>query len=159
MEDCNGALSRTGRTAEADSDLHRRLLGFYGDELSEVGRRAWKCGGAQLAQPRLHLGIGENCIDLFVEHVKNLGRRVFRRADAGPEARLVAWHEFIHGTSGSAGERVAVVTASTRSLPALIYSIDEDMVGNITCVYQVDVGHHLEQFTANMGRGTGAAMS
>ena len=29
--------------------------------------------------------------------------------------------------TGSAGERVALVTASTRNLPALIYSIDKDM--------------------------------
>src|SRR5215467_11536293 len=35
--------------------------------------------------------------------------------------------------SGSTGERVAVVTASARSLPALTYSIDDDMVANITC--------------------------
>jgi len=32
--------------------------------------------------------------------------------------------------SGSTGERVAVVTASARSLPPLTYSIDEDMVAN-----------------------------
>src|SRR5262249_2902362 len=37
------------------------------------------------------------------------------------------------GTSGSASERVAVVTASARSLPALIYPIDETVLGNITC--------------------------
>ena len=30
-------------------------------------------------------------------------------------------------------DRVALVTASARSLPALTYSIDEDMVGNMTC--------------------------
>src|SRR5262252_8468651 len=35
--------------------------------------------------------------------------------------------------SGSTGERVAVVTASARSLPPLTYSIDEDMVANMTC--------------------------
>ena len=35
--------------------------------------------------------------------------------------------------SGSASERVAVVTASARSLPALMYSIEEDMGANMTC--------------------------
>src|SRR5947209_13988316 len=35
--------------------------------------------------------------------------------------------------SGSTGERVAVVTASARSLPALTYSIDEDKLANMTC--------------------------
>src|SRR6516164_4378749 len=37
------------------------------------------------------------------------------------------------GMSGNTGERVAVVTASARSLPPLTYSIDEDMVANMTC--------------------------
>src|SRR5262249_23270904 len=37
------------------------------------------------------------------------------------------------GTSGSASERVAVATARARSLPALMYSIDEGMVANMTC--------------------------
>src|SRR6516165_1377429 len=36
------------------------------------------------------------------------------------------------GTSGSASERIAVVTANARSLPALTYSID-DISANITC--------------------------
>jgi hypothetical protein len=36
------------------------------------------------------------------------------------------------GMSGSTGERVEVVTASTRSLPALTYSIDEEMLANMT---------------------------
>src|SRR5262245_59929423 len=34
--------------------------------------------------------------------------------------------------SGSTSERIAVVTASARSLPALIYPIEETVVGNIT---------------------------
>src|SRR5262245_56119459 len=73
--------------------------------------------------------------------------------------------------SGSTGERVAVVTARARSLPPLTYSIDDDMVANITCtcppsrstsagpaphVHEVDAGHHLEQFTGNMVSGTNA---
>src|SRR5262249_37848821 len=70
------------------------LLSFLSDELAEVGRRAWKCGGAPLGKPRVHFGIGEGRIDLFVEPVNNLRRRVFRRADACPEARLIARHEF-----------------------------------------------------------------
>src|SRR5262249_5333767 len=45
------------------------LLRFVGYELSKVGRRAWKRGGAQVGKPRLHLGIGEGRIDLFVELV------------------------------------------------------------------------------------------
>ena len=70
--------------------------------------------------------------------------------------------------SGSASERVAVVTASARSLPALMYSIDERMplkhdlhlsaeqIGErrasaaIRHVNHVDAGHHLEQLAGNM---------
>src|SRR6266436_6116529 len=37
------------------------------------------------------------------------------------------------GTSGSASDRVVVVTPSARSLPALMYSIDEVIATNITC--------------------------
>ena len=47
------------------------------------------------------------------------------RADAEPRARLVARHELAHGRDVRQHlQRVAVVTASARSLPALIYSID-----------------------------------
>ena len=45
-------------------------------------------------------------------------------------ARLVAGtNSPTVGTSGSTSERVAVVTASARSLPALMYSIDDEHVG------------------------------
>src|SRR5262245_46355970 len=37
--------------------------------------------------------------------------------------------------SGSTGERVAVVTASARSLPPLTYSINDDMVSNMTVTF------------------------
>ena len=71
--------------------------------------------------------------------------------------------------SGSASERVAVVTASARSLPALTYSIDDGIVAKSTCtcppsrsvsagrtaairhVHHVDAGHHLEQFARQCG--------
>src|SRR5215472_4655334 len=72
------------------------LLGLFGDELAEVGNRAWKCGGAPLGKTRLHLGIGKGRVDLRVELVDDLGWRVARRADAGPEAKLIARHEFGH---------------------------------------------------------------
>ena len=39
------------------------------------------------------------------------------------------------GTSGSASERVAVVTASARTLPALMVSIDSGKGLNITCTW------------------------
>src|SRR5262245_45008083 len=75
--------------------------------------------------------------------------------------------------SGSASERVAVVTASARSLPALMYSIDAGMVENMTCtcppirsgrrdaairhVDQIDASHHFEQLARHVGRASDAA--
>ena len=71
--------------------------------------------------------------------------------------------------SGSASERVAVVTASARSLPALMCSIDArhgvehdlhlpaEQIGQrgrpaaIGHVHHVDAGHHLEQLAGDMG--------
>src|SRR5262249_31309226 len=88
---------RSVRLDAGELDHLAPLLRFVGYELSKVGRRAWKRGGAQVGKPHLHLGIGKARIDLVVELVNNLGRRVFRRADAGPEARLVAWQELTHG--------------------------------------------------------------
>src|SRR5262249_19746912 len=51
------------------------LFGLYGDKLAEVGGRAWKCSGAPLGKPRLHLGIGKGRVDLRVELVNDLGWR------------------------------------------------------------------------------------
>ena len=70
--------------------------------------------------------------------------------------------------SGNASERVAVVTASARSLPALMYSIEDghggehhlhlpaEQIGErrrraaIGHVDHVDAGHHLEQLAGHM---------
>src|SRR5262249_41099490 len=52
------------------------LFGLFGDELAEVGSRAWKGGGAPLGKPRLHLGIGKGRVDLRIELVDDLGWRV-----------------------------------------------------------------------------------
>src|SRR5262249_13817302 len=40
--------------------------------------------------------LGSDSVDFRVELLDDLGWRVARRADAGPEARLVAGHEFRH---------------------------------------------------------------
>src|SRR5262249_21913542 len=70
------------------------LVDFVGDQRSKVGGRARKRRAAQVEQPGPQLGIGEARIDLLVELVSNLDRRGLRRADAVPEARLVARQEF-----------------------------------------------------------------
>src|SRR5215467_2678313 len=46
------------------ADYLAPLVGIFGEELSKLGRRKRKRGAAQLAKPRLKLGIGEACIDL-----------------------------------------------------------------------------------------------
>src|SRR5262249_54996265 len=47
-------------------DHRAPLLSFVDEQLIEVAGRAWKGGGTQLGEPRLHLGIGEGRIDLLV---------------------------------------------------------------------------------------------
>src|SRR5262249_62291822 len=73
------------------------LLGVVCDQLAEVGRRAWKCGGAPLGKPRLHLGIGKGRVDLGVELRNDFGGRVLWRADAVPVARLLRRHQLSPG--------------------------------------------------------------
>src|SRR5262249_7121475 len=72
-------------------------LGLVSDELSEVGRRAWKCSATQFGEARLHIGVCEGRVDLVVELVDDFSRRVLGRADAEPNARLVPWHKFVYG--------------------------------------------------------------
>src|SRR4029077_6185948 len=79
------------------SDHLAPLVCFLGNELAEVGGRAGKHGAARIGNPRPHLGIGEAGVDLDVELVDDLERRVLGRAQAIKSARLVARHEFAHG--------------------------------------------------------------
>ena len=58
------------------------LFGFVGDKLAEVRRRACEYRAAEVSDPRFHLGIGEASVDLLVELVDDLGRRVLGRANA-----------------------------------------------------------------------------
>src|ERR1700677_1999204 len=66
------------------------LLGFLGDELSDVGRRSPKHGAAQVGKPWLYNRTGKCRVDFFVEPVDDVGGCVLRHADAKPRARLVA---------------------------------------------------------------------
>src|SRR5262245_6096031 len=83
--------SRLLRLDVGRPDYLAPLLGFVGDELGEVGRRARKHCRAQIGNPRLHLGISEPSVYFFVEFVDYLRRRALGRTEAAPEARLVAW--------------------------------------------------------------------
>src|SRR6202023_957522 len=73
------------------------FLGFIGNELAEIGRRAGKWHGAQSGKPLLQGGIGEAGIDLLVELVDDVGRRVPGSAYAVEGARIVARYELRHG--------------------------------------------------------------
>src|SRR6516164_5827472 len=107
--DCNAAVRFNGTLWNIDSgsaslrldarefDHLGPLFGFVSYELAEIGRRAGKYRAAEVGQPRLHLGIGEGGVDLFVELVDDFGRRGFRCADAEPEARLISRHKLTDG--------------------------------------------------------------
>jgi len=88
----------------------------------------------QFGDPCVQLRIGETDVDFAVELFDDCDRRVLWHADPIPNARLIAWHELGYGRYGRrASERSAVVTASARSVPALIYPIDDGMDSNVTC--------------------------
>jgi hypothetical protein len=112
--------SRSLRLDVGGPDHLAPLLGFVGDELTEIGGREREHLATEIGKPRLDFGIGEAGIDLPVELVNNVG------GGPGKNSAIV-------GTPGSVSERVAVVTASARSLSALIYSIDATVPGNMTC--------------------------
>ena len=98
------------------------FLGIVGDELAEVSGRAGKHRPPKSASRALIVGIGKAGVDLLVELVDDLSGRVpAARRDRYQTTCLIARQEVAHvGMSGSASERVAVVTARARSLPALM---------------------------------------
>src|SRR5262249_49691280 len=103
-------------------------------KLAKVGGREREHVATQGGKPHLDLGLVESRVDLLGELGDDLGRRGLRCADAEPETRFVARHKLpMVGISGNASERIAVVTARARSLPARMYWIDEGMVANMTC--------------------------
>src|ERR1039457_4058819 len=73
------------------------LLGFVGDELTEVSGRTREHRAAEVDQPRLDFGVGDSRIDFLVELLDDLGRCVLGCAYAKPRGSLVARHEIAHG--------------------------------------------------------------
>src|SRR5262245_59576156 len=73
------------------------LLGFFGDELAEVGGRARNHCTAQIGEPCLKLGIGKASVDLRVELVDDFLWSVLRRAETPPCACLVSLHKLTYG--------------------------------------------------------------
>src|SRR5262245_3800255 len=66
------------------------LLGFLRNEFPEIGGRAWKHSATKVGKARLDFGIVESRVDLLIELVNNLGRRVPGNANAIPRCRLAA---------------------------------------------------------------------
>ena len=88
----------------------------------------------EFGKPRSYLGIGEARVDLFIELDDDLSGCALGCADAKKRACFIPRQKFAQTRDlWSASERVAVVTASTRSLPALMCSIDAGRLSNAAC--------------------------
>src|ERR1700730_14635474 len=57
------------------------FFGFVGDQLAELSRHPRQRRAADIGEARPHLGVGESRVDLPVERVDDLGRRVPGRTD------------------------------------------------------------------------------
>src|SRR6516162_3372361 len=73
------------------------FLGFFGDQLAELGRRSRQRRAAEVSETGLHLRVVESRVDLLIELVDDLGRRGLRYAEAVPITPLVARQELSHG--------------------------------------------------------------
>src|SRR5438874_3021097 len=60
------------------------FVGFLGDELGEIGHRAWERLAAEVGHARLDGGIGERRVHLAIEPLDDLGWRAPGNADAEP---------------------------------------------------------------------------
>src|SRR5262249_56860566 len=69
------------------------LLDFVGDQLSAVGGRAWQRPCTHLGESGLEFRIGKSRVDLSIQPIDDISRRVFWAAHPVPCACLVASHE------------------------------------------------------------------
>src|SRR6516165_681150 len=86
-------LPRSVRLYAGELDYFGPLVGFFRDALSVLAGRERKHFAAKLSKACLDRRVGEGGVDLPVERVDDFGRRVLRRADTGPRARLETRHE------------------------------------------------------------------
>src|ERR1700736_5484797 len=123
------------RLGAEKSDHLGPLIGFFGDEPSEVGRRARQRDAAQVGNPLLQLGISKTRVDFPVELVDDFGGRVPGCAGAEPGARLVARHEFGNGREVRQRLRARCGRHRERAqcARALMYSIVDAVVPKVTC--------------------------
>src|SRR5262245_59723536 len=69
------------------------LVGLSGNERAEVGWRAGKDRASEFSKARLYLGIGEARVHFLIEFLHDVGRRIPRRTQPEPSARLVTSQE------------------------------------------------------------------
>src|SRR5712671_961055 len=72
MEYCT-TIAASVRFCTGELDHLPPLLGFVGDELSEVAGRARKYRAAEIGKPRFHFGVGKSGVDFFVEPLDDFG--------------------------------------------------------------------------------------
>src|SRR5215510_12134992 len=89
--------ARSLRLDAGELDHLAPLLGFVGDQLSELSRRSRQRHAAEVSETGVHLRVVESRVDLLVECVDDLGGRVPGCADPVPKTCLVARHELAHG--------------------------------------------------------------
>src|SRR5262245_63888528 len=89
---------RCGSLRLKPRELHHLapLLGFLGDEPTKRGGRAGKRLAAYFGKLCAHRGIAQRGVDLAVEVIDDLDRRVLRSGDAVPPARLVTRQKTSH---------------------------------------------------------------
>src|SRR5262245_3046501 len=81
------------RLRAGELDRLTPLLSFLGKALSILCRREGKHHAPKITNACLDPRISQDRIDLPVELVDDVGRRIPRRTDAGPCARLETGHE------------------------------------------------------------------
>src|SRR5262249_7455924 len=88
IETCGSPAGGIGllRLDAGEFDDPAPLLDFILNELAKTFRRAGQKGAGQLDKPRLQFHVGEARIDLPVELIDDLGRRISRRANTVPGA-------------------------------------------------------------------------
>src|SRR5262249_48790153 len=170
-----GARGSPGLCA-GELDYFAPLLGIVSDDLAEIRDRAGKYHAPKVGKPRLQLGISEPRIDLAIELINDLGRRVFGRTEANPLARLETRHEIAHSgdirqclwahrcghcqgaqpTSPNVFDRRRHVGKRHLDLPAKQIG-DRWSRATIRHVCQINASYHLEKFSDHMSRAPIAA--
>src|SRR3984893_2569528 len=164
-------MTESFRLGAGKSDHLGPLIGFFGDEPSEVGRRARQRDAAQVGNPRLPLGISKTRVDFPVELVDDFGGRVPGCAGAEPGARLVARPEFGNGREVRQRLRARCgrhCERAQRARPDVLnrrcggaeghLHLSAQHVGHsgrhttIRHVYHIHTGHHLKKLAEDMWR-------